>query len=88
MRIHDDGIGLPPALTQSGKDGRLMYISPGGHYGLRGMIERVEAIGGRLTLQSSKEQGTTIEVELTLAHNEPLESGTIQFEDHSKTRAN
>lgn len=88
MRIHDDGIGLPATLTQSDKDGRLMYISPGGHYGLRGMIERVEAIGGRLTLQSSKEQGTTIEVELPLTHNEPLESGTIQFEDHSKTRAN
>ncbi|MGI9057950.1 MAG: sensor histidine kinase [Ktedonobacteraceae bacterium] len=88
MRIHDDGIGLPPALTQPDKDGSLMYSSPGGHYGLRGMIERVEAIGGRLTLQSSKEQGTTIEVELPLARSTPLESDTIQFGDHSKTGAN
>ena len=88
MRIHDDGSGLPPALNQPDKDGSLVYISPGGHYGLRGMLERVEAIGGHLTLQSSKEQGTTIEVELPLAHSEPLESGTIQFGDHSKTGAN
>ncbi len=79
MRIHDDGSGLPPALNQPDKDGSLVYISPGGHYGLRGMLERVEALGGRLTLQSSKEQGTTIEVELPLAHSEPLESGTIQY---------
>src|SRR5581483_2977557 len=88
MRIHDDGIGLPPALNQPDKDGSPVYSSPGGHYGLRGMRERVEAIGGRLTLQSSKEQGTTIEVELPLTHSEPMESGTIQFGDHSKTGAN
>jgi signal transduction histidine kinase len=37
------------------------------------MLERVEAIGGHLTMHSGKEQGTTIEVELPLAHSEPLE---------------
>ncbi|HEY6287451.1 MAG TPA: sensor histidine kinase, partial [Ktedonobacteraceae bacterium] len=77
MSIHDDGIGLPPALNQPDKDGSFVYISPGGHYGLRGMLERIEAIGGHLTLHSGKEQGTTIEVELPLAHSEPLESGTL-----------
>ena len=79
MCIHDDGIGLPPALNQPDKDGSFVYISPGGHYGLRGMLERIESIGGHLTLHSGKEQGTTIEVELPLAHSEPLESGTIHF---------
>ncbi|TMC94525.1 MAG: hypothetical protein E6J11_15370 [Chloroflexi bacterium] len=54
-----------------------MYISPGGHYGLRGMLERIEATDGHLTLHSGKEQGTTIEVELPLAHSERLESGTL-----------
>jgi signal transduction histidine kinase len=77
MRIHDDGIGLPPALNQPDKDGSLVYISPGGHYGLRGMLERIEAIGGRLTLHSGKEQGTTIEVELPLAHSEPVSKETF-----------
>jgi signal transduction histidine kinase len=66
MRIHDDGIGLPPAFCQSQKDGSLVYSGPNGHYGLRGMLERVEAVGGHLALHSGKEQGTTIEVELPL----------------------
>ena len=72
LRIHDDGIGLPPALNQPDKDGSFVYISPGGHYGLRGMLERIEATDGHLTLHSGKEQGTTLEVELPLAHSEPL----------------
>lgn len=75
MHIHDDGIGLPPAVYQPQKEGSLAYSNLNGHYGLRGMRERIEAIGGHLTLHSGKEQGTTIEVELPLAHNEPLESG-------------
>lgn len=73
MCIHDDGIGLPPALFQPQNDGSLAYSAPNGHYGLRGMLERVEAIGGHLTLRSGKEPGTTIEVELPLAHSGPLE---------------
>ena len=77
MLIHDDGIGLPQQLCQPQKDNSLEDSSPEGHYGLRGMFERVEAIGGHLTLHSGKEQGTTIEVELPLAYSEPLESGTL-----------
>ena len=77
MYIHDDGIGLPPALSQPQKEGSIVYNSPSGHYGLRGMLERIEALGGRMTLHSGEEQGTTIEVELPLAYSEPLESDTI-----------
>jgi len=84
MRIHDDGIGLPPALNQPDKDGSFVYNSPGGHYGLRGMLERIEAIGGHLTLHSGKEQGTTIEVELPLAHSEPLESDTLLLKENKR----
>jgi signal transduction histidine kinase len=72
MHIHDDGIGLPSALCQPDNDASFMYSSPGGHYGLRGMLERTEAIGGHLTLHSDKDQGTTLEVELPLADSEPL----------------
>ncbi|HEV2655328.1 MAG TPA: sensor histidine kinase [Ktedonobacteraceae bacterium] len=72
LYIHDDGIGLPLALLQLQKDGSLAYSSSNGHYGLRGMFERIEAIGGHLTLYSGKEQGTTIEVELPFALSEPL----------------
>ena len=70
--IHDDGIGLSPALNQPDKDGSFVHNSPGGHYGLRGMLEHIEAIGGHLTLHSGKKQGTTIEVELPLAPSESL----------------
>lgn len=75
MLISDDGIGLPPQLCQSQKESSLAYSSPEGHYGLRGMFERVEAIGGHLTLHSGEEQGTTIEIELPLAHPAPPENG-------------
>lgn len=78
MLIEDDGIGLPPQLYQSQQDASLEYSSPEGHYGLRGMIERVEAIGGQLTLHSGEKQGTTIEIELPLARREPLEIGSLR----------
>jgi signal transduction histidine kinase len=69
MRIHDNGIGLPQAVNQTQKEGSLVYSSSNGHFGLRGMRERVEAIGGHLTLHSGKEQGTTLEIELPLAYS-------------------
>ncbi len=66
MQIHDDGIGLPSTLYQSQADSRLLYNSPG-HYGLRGMLERIDVLGGHLTLHSGNEQGTTIEIDLPLS---------------------
>lgn len=67
LSIHDDGIGLPQSVYQSQNEGSVADNCLNGRYGLRGMCERVEAIGGRLTLHSSKEQGTAIDVELPLA---------------------
>ena len=37
-----------------------------GHYGIPGMIERIESLGGRLALLPGKEHGTSLEVELPL----------------------
>ena len=54
LTISDDGRGLPPdAETRPG------------HYGLRGMRERVEGLGGVLTL-SSNGRGTTVKARLPL----------------------
>ena len=54
LTISDDGRGLPPdAETRPG------------HYGLRGMRERVESLGGTLTL-SSNGRGTTVKARLPL----------------------
>jgi signal transduction histidine kinase len=53
LRIEDDGCGFNPA-QESGKPG---------HFGLLGMRERVQKLGGRLKLDSHPGQGAVIEVE-------------------------
>ncbi|GCF10934.1 sensor histidine kinase [Dictyobacter arantiisoli] len=80
MLIHDDGVGLPQHLYQSQQENCLTYSSPEGHYGLRGMFERIEAIGGQFTLRSGREQGTTIEIELPLAHVDKRASAQTEVE--------
>lgn len=59
MSIHDDGVGLPEECLQRDP-------VQNGHYGLRGIRERVEALGGRFTLHSARDQGTTIEILLPI----------------------
>ena len=49
-------------------DGRGGAIVPGN--GLNGMRERIEALGGRLRVDSSAGQGTRIEARLPLAAND------------------
>ena len=75
MKIQDDGIGLPTELLPYYEaNGTRGYDSPAGHYGLSGMFERVERIGGRIALHPglsradarSERYGTSVEVELPL----------------------
>ncbi len=50
-------------------DGRGFDVGtagPAGHFGLRGMRERAEKIGARLTVKSAASEGTEVEVELGL----------------------
>jgi signal transduction histidine kinase len=84
LHIQDDGIGLPQAVYRPQKEGSLMYSSSNGHYGLRGLRERVEAIGGHLTLHSGKEQGSTLEIELPLAQGESMEEAQKKLEQGSE----
>ena len=53
LDVRDDGVGFVP---DSGPGG------PGGGLGLPGMKERVEALGGRLAVESAPGRGTTIAV--------------------------
>lgn len=46
LDVQDDGVGLPSTLL--------------GGFGLRSMRERVEALGGRMTVESEPGQGTTL----------------------------
>jgi signal transduction histidine kinase len=69
LDVRDDGSGFAPegfgepqggAPTIGAADGHGQ--GPGGGLGLRGMRERVEALGGRLAVESAPGAGTTIAV--------------------------
>jgi signal transduction histidine kinase len=53
LRVGDDGVGLGPEAEETP-----------GHYGLRGMRERVEGLGGTFTLAPAGNKGTLIEVRI------------------------
>jgi len=52
LRVGDNGMGIEPAVADTGKDGQ---------FGLQGMRERAARIGGNLSLVSSWASGTEIE---------------------------
>ena len=58
LTITDDGRGfnVPDSPTD---------MAPEGHFGLLGLYERAELIGGRLTIESVTDQGTEVKVLLT-----------------------
>jgi signal transduction histidine kinase/ligand-binding sensor domain-containing protein len=51
LRVKDNGVGIEPVVLEKGKDE---------HFGLQGMRERAERIGGKLTIASSSTKGTEI----------------------------
>ena len=56
LRVRDDGKGIEPAVFAEG--GRV------GHYGLAGMRERAELLGGELAVWSQPNAGTEMELSL------------------------
>jgi signal transduction histidine kinase len=62
LRINDDGVGFDPIAAS-----RLLSE---GHFGLAGMRERVELVGGRLSIDSAPGHGTTVDVAMA---NRPVE---------------
>jgi signal transduction histidine kinase len=56
LRVRDDGMGIEPAVFTDG--GRA------GHYGLAGMRERAELLGGTLVVWSEPDAGTEMELSL------------------------
>jgi two-component system sensor histidine kinase UhpB len=55
VTVTDDGVGLPEDWSRPG------------HYGLRGLGERVGHLGGKLTLRNSERRGTLLMAQIPLA---------------------
>lgn len=53
--LRDNGVGFIVAATEGGN-----------HYGLKGMKERIDKLGGTLDLQTAPGQGTHIEIEIPI----------------------
>lgn len=60
LRIRDDGVGLP-------KDPDTVELADLGHYGLRGIVERAERVGGSAVITAAPDQGVTIDVRAPVA---------------------
>lgn len=76
LRVEDDGVGLPVLVTSGShpadnerQDTLRRPSSPPGHYGITGMRERVEALGGTLTLSARPSGGTIVEARVPLGAN-------------------
>lgn len=68
LSVRDDGHGFDVAEA-------LRRAATGGHLGLLGMRERVEALGGRLEIDSAPGQGTEVRADVPLAlEEEPREN--------------
>jgi signal transduction histidine kinase/ligand-binding sensor domain-containing protein len=65
VRVRDDGIGVDATILAGGQ--------PAGHWGLPGMRERSESIGGRLKVFSERNAGTEVElcISAAIAYAEP-----------------
>jgi signal transduction histidine kinase len=60
LRVRDDGRGIDDKLLDGG--------GPAGHYGLHGMRERAQLIGGSLMIWSGPKSGTEVEFTMAAAH--------------------
>ncbi len=70
LRIEDDGVGLPAVVAAGHRFAGVAQegpTSPPGHYGITGMRERVEALGGQLTLILRPESGVLIEARIPVS---------------------
>ena len=59
LKISDNGRGFEPNQA---------FVAPRG-WGLAGMKERAESVGGKMLIYSAKNQGTTIQVEIPISMN-------------------
>ncbi|HSK97392.1 MAG TPA: histidine kinase, partial [Euzebyales bacterium] len=69
LRVRDDGCGLPGTYDPD-------RLAAGGHFGLVGMRERVQRVGGWLAVAANQPSGVTITAEVpSSAPDRPLPAG-------------
>jgi len=73
LEIADNGSGFQPPSS-------WIPLVRGNHFGLAGMSERVEALGGRLEIQSAPGQGTRIIARAPLTAERISEPASLQVE--------
>jgi signal transduction histidine kinase len=80
VQIRDDGVGIPPSVLARG--------SRDGHFGLIGMRERAERIGGSLEIDSRAGKGTDVILTLPapLAYAERAHGWRSRLPWHSRER--
>lgn len=70
LSVQDDGLGFEKQPAGPRTDDMMIleggWVIPGGHFGLIGIQERVNQLGGRLQIASAPGQGTTLRVEIPL----------------------
>jgi ligand-binding sensor domain-containing protein/signal transduction histidine kinase len=81
LRIRDDGKGIDPQLLSA--DG------PSGHFGLRGMRERAQLLGGQLTIWSEMNSGTEVDLSIPSsgAYTKPGVSGFWSMARRRQTKS-
>jgi two-component system, NarL family, sensor kinase len=70
LEVIDDGVGFDVAAGGSGVDGSRPATTPTG-FGLSGMRERAELLGGKLELSSAPGRGTTVRLAIPFLPRTP-----------------
>ena len=78
IRVRDDGIGVDAQILARGQ-------RPG-HWGLPGMRERSESLGGQLNVWSERNAGTEVELRIPadIAYSEPRRSSFTRLKNLTK----
>jgi signal transduction histidine kinase len=81
LRVRDDGIGIDPKVLDRG--------SVPGHWGLPGMRERAETLGGKMEVWSESGAGTEVELSIpaAVAYEEPTKRDRFRFFRGKRTEA-
>jgi len=71
LGVRDDGKGVDPKiLSEGGREG---------HFGMHGMRERAQLIGGKLTVWSAPDSGTEVELSIPASHAYAISSSRRRF---------